>query len=306
MEDLVRGQEFAKQVYLQLQGSEIPVRNEVLDSVAKILECFANAISKFSSSESSSEVCHSPALTAVDSPFSDCRKLEGTGEIRTIATPKKSGSNKRRKTSDAREELTATPFDDGRAWRKYGQKEILNTKFPKSYFRCTHKTDQGCQATKQVQRIEEEPAKYRVLYIGQHTCNNQLKGPQLFLDANPRHTCLLNFESNYYAPKVEFPFPASISSAKHEFEGDTEYADIASHKNRDSVKSSEFAVWNDLSAFNPSPTTSMMPSTSGSELVDGIAGLYSSADSNPNFVMDMMFEDDDVLQFDPNEFFNSS
>ncbi|RZC77965.1 hypothetical protein C5167_002146 [Papaver somniferum] len=304
MEDLVRGQEFAKQVHLQLQGSEIPVSNEILDSVAKILECFANAISKFSSSESSSEVCHSPALTAVDSPFSDGRKLEGTGEIRTIATPKKTGSNKRRKTSDAREELTTTPFDDGRAWRKYGQKEIFNTKFPKSYFRCTHKTDQGCKAAKQVQRIgEEEPAMFRVLYIGQHTCNNQLKGPQLFLDSNPRHTCLLNFESNYYAPKVEFPFPASISSAKHEFNGDTEFA---SHKNRDSVKSSEFAVWNDLSAFNPSPTTSMMPSTSGSELVDGIAGLYSSADSNPNFVMDMMFDDDDVLQFDPNEFFNYS
>ncbi|KAI3994161.1 hypothetical protein MKX01_012418 [Papaver californicum] len=306
MEDLVRGQKLAKQVHMQLQGSEIPVGNDILDLVAKIIEYLENAISNFSSSESTGEVCQSPALTTVDSPFSDGRKAEGTGDIRNTVTPKKIWLNKRRKTLDAREELTATPLDDGRAWRKYGQKEILNTRFPKSYFRCTHKTDQGCQATKQVQRIEEDPAKYRVIYIGQHTCNDRLKGPRLLLDLNPcRHTCVLNFESNHYSPKLEFPFSPSFSSIKHEFKGNIKDTNITNANNNDSFKSSEFGVWNDVQAFNPSPTTSMMPSTSGSELVDGIAGLYSSAESNLNFDMDMML-DDAVLQFDPSEFFKSS
>ncbi|KAI3994160.1 hypothetical protein MKX01_012417 [Papaver californicum] len=295
MEDLVIGQEYAKQVHMQLQGSEIPVENGLLDSVAKILECFANAISKFSSSESSGEVCQSPVLTTVDSPFSDGRKIEGTGEIRTVVTPKKIGSNKRRKTADAHFKLTETPLADGHAWRKYGQKEILNSSFPKSYFRCTHKTDQGCQATKQVQRTEEEdPAMYRVTYIGQHTCKDQLKAPRLFIDSNPGNTCALNFrsnESNYYSPKLEFPFSSSFPTVEHEFKGDTKNT-IANHSNKDSFKSSEFAFWHDLPAFNSSQTTSMMPSTSGSELGDG---LYSSAESELNFDIDMILGD----MFDP-------
>ncbi|KAI3993679.1 hypothetical protein MKX01_002692 [Papaver californicum] len=305
MEDLVRGQEYAKQVHMQLQGSKIPVENGLLDSVAKILECFANAISKFSSSESSSEVCQSPALTTVDSPFSDGRKIEGTGEIRTVVTPKKIGSNKRRKTADAHIELTETPFADGRAWRKYGQKEILNSSFPRSYFRCTHKTDQGCQATKQVQRTteEEDPAMYRVTYIGQHTCKDQLKAPRLIIDSNPINTYVLNFQrndSNYYAPKLEFPLPSSFSLVETEFRGDMKNV-IANHNNKDSFKSSEFAIWHDLPAFNSSQTTSMMPSTSGSELGD-VTGIYSSAESDLNFDMDMIFGD----MFDPSELLSSS
>ncbi|KAI3993678.1 hypothetical protein MKX01_002691 [Papaver californicum] len=288
MEDLVRGQELAKQVHMQLQGSEFPAGYNILDSVAKILEYFENAIANFSSSESTGEVCQSPALTTVDSPFSDGRKIEGTGEIRTVVAPEKIGSNKRRKTLDAREELTATPLDDGRAWRKYGHKEILNTRFPKSYFRCTHKKDQGCQAMKQ----------YRVIYIGQHTCNDRLKGPRLLLDSNPcRHTCVLNFESNRYSPKLEFPFSPLFSSVKHEFKGNIKDTNITKANKNDFFKPSEFGDCNNVQTFSPS--------TSGSELVNGIAGHYSSAESNLTFDMDMML-DDDALQFDPSEFFNSS
>ncbi|KAI3911398.1 hypothetical protein MKW98_010285 [Papaver atlanticum] len=296
MEDLVRGQEFTKQVHMQLQGSEIPVQNEIIDSVAKILECIENAISKFSSSESTGEVCQSPALTTVDSPFSDGQEIEETGKIRTMVTPKKIGSNKRRKTADAHFKLTETPFEDGHAWRKYGQKDILNSGFPRGYFRCTHRTDQGCEALKQVQRTgEEEPAMFRVTYIGQHTCKNQFRGPRLSIDSNPRGPCVLNFQSNCYSPKLEFPFSPSFSTVEHEFKGDTKNT-IANHNNKDSSKSSELAVWHDLPAFK---TTSMMPSTSGSELVDGISGLYSSAESDLNY----MFLDD---MFDTSELFSSS
>ncbi|XP_024003898.1 probable WRKY transcription factor 54 [Eutrema salsugineum] len=60
---------------------------------------------------------------------------------------------------------------DRYAWRKYGQKEILNTKFPRSYFRCTHKPTQGCKATKHVQKQEQCPEMFLITYIGHHTCN---------------------------------------------------------------------------------------------------------------------------------------
>ncbi|KAL6609409.1 hypothetical protein ACP70R_039378 [Stipagrostis hirtigluma subsp. patula] len=61
-------------------------------------------------------------------------------------------------------------LDDGLSWRKYGQKDILGAKYPRAYFRCTHRQTQGCAATKQVQRADGDPLLYDVVYHGAHTC----------------------------------------------------------------------------------------------------------------------------------------
>ncbi|XP_054789251.1 probable WRKY transcription factor 30 [Prosopis cineraria] len=61
-------------------------------------------------------------------------------------------------------------LDDGFSWRKYGQKDILGAKFPRGYYRCTHRHAQGCLATKQVQRSDQDPATMEVNYRGTHTC----------------------------------------------------------------------------------------------------------------------------------------
>ncbi|KAF7844450.1 putative WRKY transcription factor 53 [Senna tora] len=61
-------------------------------------------------------------------------------------------------------------LDDGHNWRKYGQKDILGAKFPRGYYRCTHRNVQGCLATKQVQRSDEDPTILEVTYRGRHTC----------------------------------------------------------------------------------------------------------------------------------------
>ncbi|KAJ0978383.1 hypothetical protein J5N97_013857 [Dioscorea zingiberensis] len=60
--------------------------------------------------------------------------------------------------------------DDGFTWRKYGQKDILGSSFPRSYYRCTHKSFYGCNAKKKVQRLNEDPSTYEVTYIGSHSC----------------------------------------------------------------------------------------------------------------------------------------
>ncbi|XP_043705507.1 WRKY transcription factor 55-like [Telopea speciosissima] len=65
---------------------------------------------------------------------------------------------------------TEIPPDDGFTWRKYGQKEILGSKFPRSYYRCTHKSFYGCNAKKQVQRLDDDPDTFEVTYCGHHTC----------------------------------------------------------------------------------------------------------------------------------------
>uniref|UniRef100_A0A0C9S9Q1 TSA: Wollemia nobilis Ref_Wollemi_Transcript_7171_2278 transcribed RNA sequence n=1 Tax=Wollemia nobilis TaxID=56998 RepID=A0A0C9S9Q1_9CONI len=62
------------------------------------------------------------------------------------------------------------PPDDGYTWRKYGQKDILGAQHPRSYYRCTHKNDLGCQATKQVQRADDDPSFFEITYRGAHTC----------------------------------------------------------------------------------------------------------------------------------------
>lgn len=60
--------------------------------------------------------------------------------------------------------------NDGYSWRKYGQKVILGTRFPRSYYRCTQRHVQGCLATKQVQRSDEDPSLFLISYSGKHSC----------------------------------------------------------------------------------------------------------------------------------------
>ncbi|XP_011022522.1 PREDICTED: probable WRKY transcription factor 41 [Populus euphratica] len=62
------------------------------------------------------------------------------------------------------------PHDDGYSWRKYGQKDILGAKYPRSYYRCTYRNTQNCWATKQVQRSDEDPTIFEITYRGTHTC----------------------------------------------------------------------------------------------------------------------------------------
>ncbi|TXG71121.1 hypothetical protein EZV62_006056 [Acer yangbiense] len=84
-------------------------------------------------------------------------------------------------------------LDDGFSWRKYGQKDILGAKHPsnillciklkyfmsllpcRGYYRCTHRLVQGCLATKQVQRSDEDPMILEITYRGRHTCTQASK-----------------------------------------------------------------------------------------------------------------------------------
>ncbi|WCJ28319.1 WRKY DNA-binding protein 49 [Euphorbia peplus] len=55
--------------------------------------------------------------------------------------------------------------DDGYKWRKYGQKSIKNSPFPRSYYRCTNPR---CSAKKQVERSNEEEDTIIITYEGLH------------------------------------------------------------------------------------------------------------------------------------------
>ncbi|KAG8486294.1 hypothetical protein CXB51_019688 [Gossypium anomalum] len=56
-------------------------------------------------------------------------------------------------------------LDDGYRWRKYGQKAVKNSNYPRSYYRCTHHT---CNVKKQVQRLSKDSSIVVTTYEGIH------------------------------------------------------------------------------------------------------------------------------------------
>ncbi|KAF8089200.1 hypothetical protein N665_0514s0029 [Sinapis alba] len=87
------------------------------------------------------------------------RRRKNEGEEQTVLVPALRSGN------------TDLPPDDNHTWRKYGQKEILHSKYPRAYYRCTHQKLYNCPAKKQVQRLNEDPFTFRVTYRGSHTCH---------------------------------------------------------------------------------------------------------------------------------------
>ncbi|KAF0927195.1 hypothetical protein E2562_030997 [Oryza meyeriana var. granulata] len=57
-------------------------------------------------------------------------------------------------------------LEDGYRWRKYGQKAVKNSPFPRSYYRCT---TQKCPVKKRVERSYQDAAVVITTYEGKHT-----------------------------------------------------------------------------------------------------------------------------------------
>ncbi|XP_043725874.1 WRKY DNA-binding transcription factor 70-like [Telopea speciosissima] len=197
IEELVKGRGFAAQLQLvlhqQLTGSSGHVSATEEDLVTKILRSFTEALSILSYSESGKVPATSPAP-----PCRDQNRKR----------------SKRRNVQESWTRITAVPIEDGYAWRKYGQKEILNAKHLRCYFRCSYRFDQGCQATKQVQRTEDEPLTFWTKYTGHHTCQDILKA-SLGMDSTAEEGVLLSFNSNTTI-KQEPHFFSSFPSSKEE------------------------------------------------------------------------------------------
>ncbi|XVF58512.1 hypothetical protein PTKIN_Ptkin07bG0071900 [Pterospermum kingtungense] len=56
-------------------------------------------------------------------------------------------------------------LEDGYRWRKYGQKAVKNSPYPRSYYRCT---TQKCGVKKRVERSYQDPSVVITTYEGQH------------------------------------------------------------------------------------------------------------------------------------------
>ncbi|KAJ8427364.1 hypothetical protein Cgig2_000493 [Carnegiea gigantea] len=85
--------------------------------------------------------------------------------------------DKRKEMTSSRSRRTSVPrfafetrssqdiLDDGYRWRKYGQKSVKNSTYPRSYYRCSHLT---CSVKKQVQRLSKDSSIVVTTYEGVH------------------------------------------------------------------------------------------------------------------------------------------
>ncbi|KAI7731519.1 hypothetical protein M8C21_014783 [Ambrosia artemisiifolia] len=100
----------------------------------------------------------------------DTNSLKHFVELKMVPSPA-CYRRKHKMEVSRRIEVKETPDDDGYIWRKYGQKDILGSKYPRSYYRCNFSKTHACCAKKQVQRrCTEEPCVFEVVYRGKHTC----------------------------------------------------------------------------------------------------------------------------------------
>ncbi|WVZ21903.1 hypothetical protein V8G54_000447 [Vigna mungo] len=82
-------------------------------------------------------------------------------------TPKCKKGKKNQNKSVVKQVTTAEGLDDAWAWRKYGQKPIKGSPYPRSYYRCS--SSKGCLARKQVERSHLDPAVFLVTYTAEHS-----------------------------------------------------------------------------------------------------------------------------------------
>ncbi|CAN4090620.1 unnamed protein product [Withania somnifera] len=77
------------------------------------------------------------------------------------------------------------------AWRKYGQKPIKGSPYPRGYYRCS--SSKGCSARKQVERSRTDPNMLVITYTSEHnhpwpTQRNALAGSTRSQPNNSKHT----------------------------------------------------------------------------------------------------------------------
>ncbi|URE32323.1 WRKY [Musa troglodytarum] len=91
---------------------------------------------------------------------------EGSDKAKKANKPRKKGERQRGPRFAFMTKSEVDHLEDGYRWRKYGQKAVKNSPYPRSYYRCTA---QKCNVKKRVERSCQDPTTVITTYEGQHT-----------------------------------------------------------------------------------------------------------------------------------------
>lgn len=106
--------------------------------------------------------------------------MQGTDQpnLETNTSETESHSSKKRKMADRvvvavkiqendkKQQRSEGPPSDCWSWRKYGQKPIKGSPYPRGYYRCS--TSKGCSAKKQVERCKTDASMLIITYTSTH------------------------------------------------------------------------------------------------------------------------------------------
>lgn len=165
------------QTFFEL-ASPPPLRSPAVAQPPDLSETVNLPATPNSSSISSSSFGADPAAPSLlpaahldageDDSIPDPDRVNETGpESREEKKKKKKGQKRQREPRFAF--MTKSEVDhleDGYRWRKYGQKAVKNSPFPRGYYRCTSAL---CGVKKRVERCSKDPTVVVTTYEGQHT-----------------------------------------------------------------------------------------------------------------------------------------
>lgn len=162
------------------------------------------------------------------STYNDTMKMASTSspkkrramQKRVISVPIKEVEGSRLKGESA-------PPSDSWAWRKYGQKPIKGSPYPRGYYRCS--SSKGCPARKQVERSSVDPSRLLITY----SCEHNHPWPLPSTSRNHHH-------HNSKAAKAE---PGPDPEPEPEPEHEEKFADLADHDNTLMTTSADEFTW---------------------------------------------------------------
>nr|XP_023899975.1 probable WRKY transcription factor 53 [Quercus suber]POE51203.1 putative wrky transcription factor 41 [Quercus suber] len=346
--ELAQGLELARQlqIHLNVPSSSHEAREFLVE---KILSSYEKALSMLNLSSSVSEPqAIGGAIRMSESPPSLTGSPRSEDSDRELKDQEQRDASRKRKTLPRWTRQVRVnpgvglegPLDDGFSWRKYGQKDILGAKYPRGYYRCTHRNVQGCLATKQVQRSDEDPNVFEITYRGRHTCAqasathtvpapaspekhepiNSVNPAQL-LSHQPQQTqqlsqeMLLNFREalkvqtenldtahHYQQPFPSFGFPAAASTSSVKVENQVFPDSLIDNNFVGSISPSFMSpATSGTNYFTVSPT-GVNSFGSVHQNLQTSESAATSTKNSPTAALDFPFDQD----FDPNFTFGSS
>ncbi|XP_058095524.1 probable WRKY transcription factor 65 isoform X2 [Magnolia sinica] len=168
------------------------------------------------------------------------------------------------------------PPSDSWAWRKYGQKPIKGSPYPRGYYRCS--SSKGCPARKQVERSRVDPTMLVVTYACEHN--------HAWPAARNSGNNATNTHANNAAPRFPPREPAVFSTPPEpEPEPDEKFADLEGHP---PLLTDDFGWFSDVTS---SPT----------EIAVLESPFYSGSDADVAGVLFPMREEDESMFADLGE-----